>query len=71
MSEESKANVLTEGEKQALKSVVEFAAGIYDSMLALSGDKKLALWGASQVMTGALGVTVTLTERPKFEEGAA
>lgn len=62
---------LTEEDKAALKSITEFAAGIYDSMLALSGDKKLALWGASQVLTGALGVTVTLTERPKFEEGAA
>lgn len=66
----NKAGELDENEKAALKRVVAFAASVYDSMLAMTGEKSTALWAASQVMTGALGVPVTLKERPEFVEGA-
>ena len=66
----NKAGELTDNEKAALKKVVEFAASIHDAMFAMTGEKSTALWGASQVMTGALGVPVTLKGRPEFVEGA-
>ncbi len=67
----NEAGELDEKEKAALKRVVEFAASIHDAMYAMTGEKSTALWGASQVMTGALGVPVTLKERPEFVDGAA
>lgn len=61
---------LTPEEEAALKAVTEFATGVYDSILAMTGDKKSALWGAGRVFSQALGVKVVLTERPAFKESA-
>ena len=58
---------LTEEELGAVKKLVELAAGVYDSMLAMTGEKKTALWAANRVLSEGLGVNISLVERPRWE----